>query len=196
MKYALLTFILVFQSCVVSPRYDLKTIAVSESLKIDPHAGYVLVKNNFPENTANLSTTIDTDFRGLFSDIALNPQFLAFENNGFLLNMNSELADVIKNESNKRYLILVQLVLKPALSNTKYFSKVTVYKNNSKREYHVIIRLIDLELKQSLYTKEAMSAIKIPFDYSTLSTTEQTQLIKTYYKVMDDFKKYIIEKKK
>lgn len=103
--------------------------------------------------------------------------------------------DIIRNETKCEYILLIQTILKPSILHQKSFTSITTYEKNKEREYHVILQLIDIDERKVLYSKESMSKIKISYEYSTSSTTQYEQLLKTYNILYKDFKEQLLKTK-
>ena len=183
MKYILLFFLIFFNSCIVTPKYYLHTNKNLSDFKLQEQHKFVLIKNNFPVNFDQFSKRVNDDFTSIINEIKISHHFLELNTENFFYHLNTEQLKIIKQESNSDFLILVQ----------------TLKKNSSKenkREFHVVIQLIDLNNENILYSKEAISEIKLTDDYSTISESEKGQLLKTYEKVFKDFKEEINSQRK
>ena len=195
MKYLIYLSFVIFSSCLVTPKYYLHTEKNLNNFSIKEEDKFVLIKNNFYSVGVDFSNKVDSDFSNIIKNILLNPSFLEFSNEKFIFHLNDEQLDIIRNETKSEYILLIQTILKPSILAQKNFTSITTYEKNKKREYHVILQLIDIEKRKVLYSKESMSRIKISYEYSTSSTTQDEQLLKTYNILYKDFKEELLKMK-
>ena len=194
MNKLFILMVFLFYSCIITPKYHFFTLKNLTDFSVKTTDKFILLKNNLPPGFQEFSRKIDTDFSKMITTISIDPYLNDYDNTKYISQLNEDLLDRIKDDTESNYLLLIQTILKPAPASLKNFSSVTTYEQNKTREYHVILRLIDLEDKKVLYVKESISRIKIPYDYSTISPDEESQLIKTYDILFKDFEKSYREK--
>ncbi|MGV0958191.1 hypothetical protein ACTS91_17510 [Empedobacter falsenii] len=195
MKYFIYLSFVILSSCLVMPKYYLHTEKSLNNFSIKGEDKFVLIKNNFYSVGADFSNKVDSDFSNIIKNLSLNPSFLEFSNEKFIHHLNEEQLDIIRNETKCEYILLIQTILKPSILHQKSFTSITTYEKNKEREYHVILQLIDIDERKVLYSKESMSKIKISYEYSTSSTTQYEQLLKTYNILYKDFKEQLLKTK-
>lgn len=96
---------------------------------------------------------------------------------------------LIKEQTNKDYLLLLKTLLKPAYKNGKKDNSMN--NNQVKREYHIILEAYDLQNLEKIYAKESGSILEFKHEGVSASTTSDVQLEKTFQLLFNDFKNFI-----
>ena len=79
-----------------------------------------MVKNNFPFNAVKFNEKVDNDFKSLFgSQLYLQQNFIDFDVSDFKYLLTKDELILIKDQTNKDYLLLLKTLLKPAYKNGK-----------------------------------------------------------------------------
>lgn len=149
-----------------------------------------MVKNNFPFNAVKFNEKVDNDFKSLFgSQLYLQQNFIDFDVNDFKYQLTEDELILIKEQTNKDYLLLLKTLLKPAYKNGKKDNSMN--NNQVKREYHIILEAYDLQNLEKIYAKESGSILEFKHEGVSASTTSDVQLEKTFQFLFNDFKNFI-----
>ncbi|HCC93372.1 MAG TPA: hypothetical protein DEQ26_03425 [Flavobacteriaceae bacterium] len=179
-----------FNSC-YSPKYVLTDVLLNPDKKlVHLDKTFLLVKNNFPFNAVKFNEKVDNDFKSLFgSQLYLQQNFIDFDVNDFKYQLTEDELILIKEQTNKDYLLLLKTLLKPAYKNGKKDNSMN--NNQVKREYHIILEAYDLQNLEKIYAKESGSILEFKHEGVSASTTSDVQLEKTFQLLFNDFKNFI-----
>ena len=191
MKYIYILISFLSLSSCYTPKYALTDVLMStEKVSIQNEKSFVLVKNNFPFNAGKFNEKVDNDFKSLFGNkLTLQQNFINFDANVFKNRLTEEELVLIKDQTNKNYLLILKTLLKPNFTNTKKDN--SMINNGIKRQYHVILEVYDLENLTKIYAKESGSLLEFKFEGISGSSTAEVQLEKTYERLFKDFKNFI-----
>lgn len=182
-KITLFTIVLIIlTSCFSTSSISLHSSLVEDKFIINKNDKILLINNIQKDNS--LYKIINNDYKEIFRNIIIN--HLYQDINGFITILDDKQLRIVKEETNVDKIIIIQSLMKYNFHNSE------INFNKKSREYHITIRVIDLNTYKTLYFKEAMSVVKIPLNYSSISDSEKLQILKTYKTLHKDFKSKIL----
>ncbi|MDX8568167.1 hypothetical protein OZ668_09230 [Elizabethkingia sp. HX XZB] len=191
--YVLLTSILL-TSCMTTPSYY---VDGGGTVSIDKGKKYILVNNNVLSSNYELNVKVKHDFEEIFKEDLYHAsynRFLEFDNKMLAdkVFLDEDMLAGIKNTSKGDYLIFIRFF---GISKDKN-GKVNLYSQKKNRidwyrEFHVLLQVYDLNARKDLLSKVCVSVLERVSD-DGLATMRYSQILKTYNKVMKEFRKSII----
>lgn len=191
--YVLLTSILL-TSCMTTPSYY---VDGGGTVSIDKGKKYILVNNNVLSSDYELNVKVKHDFEEIFKEDLYHAsynRFLEFDNKMLAdkVFLDEDMLAGIKNTSKGDYLIFIRFF---GISKDKN-GKVNLYSQKKNRidwyrEFHVLLQVYDLNARKDLLSKVCVSVFERVSD-DGLATMRYSQILKTYNKVMKEFRKSII----
>ena len=194
---AILGFI-VLNSCYFTPKYTFNNSRFIDTFILDQNKKHLLIKNNFHSDNIDFRKKIDDDFKRVVGDhLYFENSIIDFDNNRPIL-VTPYLIDLLTEaySSQYDYVLFLTFVRVPENESDLNDKIVSIKKTTRvvKRNYNVILTIVDLKERKIVYCKEAISSYN-KYLSTGITTSPFQQIEGTFNVLFKDFEKKLPKKK-